>query len=136
MASRTRNGKGLDRGLPCGFTLLELLVVMTIIGTLLSLAAPRYYRSMDKAREAVLRENLNVLRASLDRYYADVGVYPETLQDLVGRRYLRRIPDDPMTGSDRTWTIVPAEDKAKGVVADVRSGAPGKSQDGSAYGAW
>lgn len=136
MASHTRSGKGARRRLTRGFTLLELLVVMTIIGTLLSLAAPRYYRSMDKAKEAVLREDLNVLRASLDRYYADVGVYPETLQDLVGRRYLRRIPEDPMTGSDTTWTIVPAANKAKGVVADIRSGAPGKSQDGSAYREW
>jgi prepilin-type N-terminal cleavage/methylation domain-containing protein len=118
-----------------GFTLLELLVVLAIIGTLLSLAAPSYYHSMDKTREAVLRGNLNVLRATLDRYYADAGVYPESLNELVERRYLRGIPEDPFTGSERTWVMVPAA-RGKGGVADVRSGADGRGADGRAYRDW
>lgn len=119
-----------------GFTLLELLVVLTIIGTLLSLAAPRYFRSIETTKEAVLRENLTTLRSTLDRYYADIGVYPATLDDLVAKRYLRRIPDDPLTGSAATWLVVAAADKDKGVVADVKSGAPGKGHDGSDYKDW
>jgi general secretion pathway protein G len=110
-------------------------VVLAIIGTLLSLAAPRYFRSIEKTKESVLRENLGVLRATLDRYYADLGVYPQTLDDLVSKRYLRRIPEDPMTGS-ASWVIVAAADKNKGVVADVRSAAQGSSIDGSAYREW
>ncbi|AKU21521.1 type II secretion system GspH family protein [Massilia sp. MB5] len=119
-----------------GFTILELLVVMAIIGTLLSLAAPRYFRSMEKTKESVLRENLNVIRSTLDRYYSDMGVYPETLQELVDRRYLRKIPDDPLTGSDSSWSIVPAASREQGVVADVRSGSSARSSDGSAYRDW
>lgn len=129
MGYRTRSGK---QG---GFTILELLVVLAIIGTLLSLAAPRYFRSIEKTKESVLRENLGVLRSTLDRYYADLGVYPEALDDLVSKRYLRRIPDDPMTGSP-SWVTVNAADKNKGVVADVRSAAQGTSIDGSAYREW
>lgn len=130
MVCRTRSGRGF------GFTILELLVVLAIIGTLLSLAAPRYFGGIDKAKESVLRENLGVLRSTLDRYYADLGVYPQSLEELVGRRYLRRIPDDPMTGSAETWIVVEAADRNKGVVADVRSGASGRGADGSAYRDW
>ncbi|MFM9434741.1 general secretion pathway protein G [Janthinobacterium sp. CG_23.3] len=124
------------RGGAAGFTILELLVVLSIIGTLLSLAAPRYFRSMEKTKEAVLRENLNTLRSTLDRYYADLGVYPASLEELVGKRYLRKIPEDPLTGSAATWVVVAAEDKAQGVVSDIRSGAPGKGHDGVDYRQW
>lgn len=130
MAYRTSNGRA------AGFTILELMVVLAIIGTLLSLAAPRYFRSIEKTKESVLRENLGALRSTLDRYYADLGVYPQSLDDLVEKRYLRHLPEDPMTGSATTWVVVACVDKEKGVVADVRSGAPGKSMDGSAYKEW
>jgi general secretion pathway protein G len=129
-------GQHAGRRGAAGFTILELLVVLAIIGTLLALAAPRYVRSTEKAKEAVLRENLNVLRASLDKHYADLGVYPATLQELVSRRYLRRIPEDPVTGSDASWAVVPAAGKERGAVADIHSGAAGKSLDGSRYRDW
>lgn len=129
MGSPTKTGSG------AGFTILELLVVMAIIGTLLSLAVPRYYNSVDKTREAVLRENLKTLRTTLDRYHADTGAYPETLQDLVERRYLRSIPEDPLTGSGQTWLVVPTPRSGAGV-GDVRSGAPGRGQDGRPYRDW
>jgi general secretion pathway protein G len=119
-----------------GFTLIELLVVMAIIATLLSLAAPRYIGNVDKAKEAVLRENLASLRDSIDKYYADNGKYPASLDDLVSHKYLRRIPLDPVTDSDRTWIVVTPQDQQKGAVFDVRSGASGHARDGTAYRNW
>lgn len=119
-----------------GFTLVELLVVMAIIATLLSLAVPRYSGSVDKAREAVLRENLASMRNALDKFYGDSGLYPTTLNDLVTKRYLRRIPDDPISDSATTWVAVPPPDPQKGAIADVHSGAPGKARDGSLYKSW
>lgn len=119
-----------------GFTLIELLVVMAIIATLLSLAAPRYIGNVDKAKEAVLRENLASLRDVLDKHYADTGKYPAALDELVTRRYMRKIPLDPITDSNRTWIVVPPADPQKGGVFDIRSGAPGKARDGTAYLEW
>jgi general secretion pathway protein G len=119
-----------------GFTLIELLVVLAIIATLLSFAAPRYSGSVDKAKEAVLRENLASLRISLDKYFADNGQYPDTLNDLVTKRYLRRIPDDPITDSATTWTVVPPPDTQKGSVADIKSGATGKARNNTFYKDW
>ncbi len=119
-----------------GFTLIELLVVMTIIATLLSLAAPRYMGNVDKAKESVLRENLASLRDVLDKHYTDTGKYPTALDELVTRRYMRKIPIDPMTDSNRSWIVVPPSDPEKGGVFDVRSGATSKSRDGTAYRDW
>lgn len=119
-----------------GFTLIELLVVMAIIATLLTLAAPRYFGSVDKSKEAVLRENLATLRDVVDKYYADTGKYPPSLEELVQRKYLRKIPLDPMTESDKTWVIVPPDDAQKGAVFDVRSGSQGAAQNGTAYRDW
>src|SRR5688572_32201400 len=119
-----------------GFTLIELLVVFAIIATLLTLALPRYFSSVDKSKEAVLKENLNQMREAVSRYYADKGKYPESLESLVADKYLRRVPLDPITDSAATWQIVRPEDPQKGGVYDVRSGAPGKSLDGSEYAQW
>lgn len=119
-----------------GFTLIELLVVMAIIATLLTLVAPRYFHSVEKSKEAVLRENLGTLRDLLDKHYADTGNYPENLQVLVARKYLRSIPVDPVAGSAETWILVPPENPEKGGVYDVRSGAPGKARDGTLYSEW
>ena len=119
-----------------GFTLIELLVVMTIIATLLTLAVPRYFGSVDKAKEAVLRENLSTLRDSLDKHYADTGKYPAALEELVNRKYLRSVPVDPVTDSATTWVIIPPDDPQKGGVYNVKSGAPGNGRDGTAYGEW
>ena len=103
------------------FTLIELLVVMAIIATLLTLAAPRYFGSVDKSKEAVLRQDLATLRDSLDKYYGDTGRYPDALEDLVTKKYLRNIPVDPITESNATWVVVPPGDPAKGMVYDVKS---------------
>ena len=119
-----------------GFTLVELLVVMAIIAMLLSLAAPRYFNSLDKSREAVLRENLAMTRQALDKYFGDNGKYPDALEDLVTKKYLRSLPIDPFTDSAATWTIVPPDAPGKGGVFDIRSGSPGKGRDGSALHDW
>jgi general secretion pathway protein G len=119
-----------------GFTLIELLVVMAIIATLLSLAAPRYIGNVDKSKDAVLRENLSTLRDVLDKHYADTGKYPAALDELVNARYMRKIPIDPITDSNRTWVVIPPEDPQKGGVFDVRSGASGKARDGTLYRDW
>jgi general secretion pathway protein G len=117
-----------------GFTLIELLVVMAIIALLLTLAAPRYFQSVQRSREAVLKEDLHLMRDAIDKHYADTGKYPATLDDLVTKKYLRRLPVDPITESTATWVIVKPPDKpeAQGVY-DVRSGAPGNSLAGTPY---
>jgi general secretion pathway protein G len=119
-----------------GFTLIELLVVMTIVALLLTLALPRYFGSIDRSKEAVLKENLHQMREAISRYYADKGRYPESLETLASDKYLRRVPLDPITESTGTWQVVQPEDAQKGGVYDVRSGAPGKSRDGSEYSQW
>ena len=119
-----------------GFTLIELLVTMAIIALLLSLAAPRYFSGIDKAKETVLKENLHQMRDSIDKFYADRGRYPASLEDLVTQKYLRKIPPDPVTDSDRSWVVIPPSDPQKRGVYDVKSGAPGASRDGSAYESW
>jgi general secretion pathway protein G len=119
-----------------GFTLIELLVVMTIVALLLTLALPRYFGSVDKSKEAVLKENLHQMREAISRYYADKGRYPESLDSLASDKYLRRVPIDPITESTSTWQVVRPEDAQKTGVYDIRSGAPGKSRDGSEYSQW
>jgi general secretion pathway protein G len=119
-----------------GFTLIELLVVMTIVALLLTLALPRYFGSVDKSKEAVLKENLHQMREAISRYYADKGRYPESLDSLASDKYLRRVPIDPITESTSTWQVVAPEDAQKTGVYDIRSGAPGKSRDGSEYSQW
>lgn len=116
-----------------GFTLIELLVVLSIIALLLTIALPRYFRSVDVAKEAVLVENLRITRATIDKYYSDTGKYPETLADLVSRRYLKALPFDPLTEGQDTWLLLPPEDTTKGGVFDLRSSAPGAARDGTPY---
>ena len=119
-----------------GFTLIELLVVLAIIATLLTIAVPRYYSSLDKSKEAVLKENLYQLRDAIGKYYADRGKYPESLQALATDKYLRSVPLDPVTDSATTWIVVPPEDPQKGGVFDVKSGAAGKALDGTEFATW
>ena len=119
-----------------GFTLIELLVVLAIIATLLTIAVPRYYSSLDKSKEAVLKENLYQLRDAIGKYYADRGKYPESLQALATDKYLRSVPLDPVTDSATTWIVVAPEDPQKGGVFDVKSGAEGKAIDGSEFSTW
>ena len=119
-----------------GFTLIELLVVLAIIATLLTIALPRYFSSVEKSKEAVLRENLYVTRDAIGKYYSDKGKYPESLEALVTEKYLRSLPIDPLTESNTTWVVLPPEDPKKGAVYDVKSGAPGKAADGTPFADW
>ena len=119
-----------------GFTLIELLVVMAIIATLLSIVAPRYFNSIDKAKEAVLRQDLSVMRDAIDQFHADTGSYPLSLDELVERLYMRRIPIDPLTDSDMTWVEVPPNNEEDEGVYDVHSGFAGQALDGSFYEEW
>lgn len=133
MALHTVSGKALR----CGFTLIELLVVLAIVATLLSIAAPRYLRSVDDAREAALKSNLTQLREAIDHFHADRGSYPQALADLVEKRYLRSIPVDPVTESAQTWKLLPAPGaEDTGAIYDVRSGAEGTSRLGEPYANW
>ena len=119
-----------------GFTLIELLVVLAIVATLLTLALPRYFGSVDKSKEAVLKENLFQMREAISRHYADKGKYPETLDALAANKYLRSVPLDPITESTATWIVLQPQDPQKGGVYDVRSGAQGKARDGTEYMQW
>lgn len=124
------------RGASPAFTLVELLVVMSIIALLLALAAPRYFKSVTRAEETVLKENLTLVRDALDKFYADTGKYPPDLEELVKKRYLRKVPEDPITGSAATWILVPPDNPEKGGVYDIHSGAPGNSLSGTPYLEW
>ena len=117
-----------------GFTLIELLVVMAIIGGLLALAAPRYFQHIDRAKENILKSDLASMRDALDKYFADTGRYPANLDELVARRYLRKVPPDPITETSTTWLVVAPADSSLGGVYDVKSGAPGVTLDGKPYG--
>lgn len=118
-----------------GFTLIELMVVLAIVALLVSIAAPRYFESIDRARENALRSSLAVMRDALDQFARDRGRYPDELSDLVSARYLRAIPVDPINGRRDTWVAVdPAPDIGlPGRVADVRSGSAGRARDGSLF---
>ena len=116
--------------------MIELLVVMAIIALLLTLAIPRYFCSLERSKEAVLREDLYQLRDAIGKYYGDKGRYPESLEALASEKYLRKVPVDPLTESAATWVVVAPEDPQKGGVVDVKSGAQGKASDGSVYAEW
>jgi general secretion pathway protein G len=145
MAFHTATGK--HHAIESGFTLIELLVVMAIIATLLSIAVPRYIGSTDDAREATLKSDLRTLREAIDHYHADRGSYPEALDDLVEKRYLRAIPVDPITGDIKTWILLspPAQGSTSSTTSsavtpstptgiyDIRSGATGTTRDGQPF---
>ena len=118
------------------FTLIELLVVMAIVALLVSLASPRYFGSLSRAKETALQQTLSVVRDSIDKYYADNGKYPDDLAMLVNKRYLRGLPVDPITGSDGTWLIVAPDDPEKGGVYDIQSGADGMGRNGKPFREW
>lgn len=101
-----------------GFTLIELVVVMAILGLLLSIALPRYLRSIDRGKAQVQAQNLAVMRDAIDKFYGDNGQYPETLDELVARHYLRGVPEDPVSGA-RTWAVIASPDADKTGVYDV-----------------
>lgn len=119
-----------------GFTVIELLVVLAALALLLSVAAPRYIQHLDTAREVALKEDLHQLRDAIDKFYSDQARYPAALDELVTKRYLRSVPEDPMTQRSDSWIIIAPGDRAPGAVFDVRSGAKGQGRDGSRYAAW
>ncbi len=136
---RLQNARRTSRLSAAGFTLLELMIVLSIMGILLAIAQPNLKRSITRAREAVLREDLYQIRDALDQYYADNGKYPAQLDDLVAednkeKSYLRGLPKDPMTGSADWITIT--LDGEDGGVFDVHSASPLVATDGTAYNTW
>jgi len=117
-----------------GFTLIELLVVMAIIASLLTLAVPRYFQHVERTRESVLMSDLATMRDAIDKFFSDSGRYPDSLEELVTKRYLRTLPRDPLTESVDSWVVVAPSDPKLGVVYDIRSGAKGMTRDGRPYG--
>jgi general secretion pathway protein G len=124
-----------------GFTLIEVLIVVTLIVILAGISMPQYQNSVRRSREAVLKEDLFRMRDVINQYYADKNKWPASLQDLVSEGYLREVPKDPFTGSAETWVTVPADPdpsnpSAEPGIEDVKSGAPGTALDGSNYSDW
>ncbi len=136
-----RDVKQILRKAQRGFTLIELMVVMAIISVLLAIALPIYQKSITRAKESVLRNNLFTLRSMIDEYTIDKQKAPESLSDLVTEGYLRQIPQDPMTGSDGTWRIVMEDTPVGGSsnppgIFDVHSGSDKTSLEGTPYSEW
>lgn len=119
-----------------GFTLIELLIVLAIVATLLTIAVPSYFASLDNARETALRKSLQVMRAAIDQYHGDRGKYPENLQELVSARYLRSVPVDPITGQADQWVQESSAEGGQPGLRDIKSGAPGNGRDGTPYASW
>ncbi|HEU5457753.1 MAG TPA: type II secretion system protein [Terracidiphilus sp.] len=124
-----------------GFTLLELIVVMSIIAILATLAVPRFAAAIRSAREATLREDLHVMRAAIDSYTMDKQKAPQSLDDLVQSGYLRAIPEDPMTHSHDTWVTDTSDamfslDQTEPGIDDVHSGSEQTGSDGQPYSSW
>ncbi|MEM5287913.1 type II secretion system protein [Paraburkholderia sabiae] len=116
-----------------GFTLIELLIVLSIIALMMTIALPNYFHSIDASKEKILAQNLHATRDAIDRFYGDVGRYPESLEELVDKRYLRTLPIDPITDSATTWHIVPPDEPFPGKVYDIKSGAQGADSNGKPY---
>jgi general secretion pathway protein G len=119
-----------------GFTLIELLVVMMIIASLLTIAVPRYFRSIERSKETVLAQDLAVLRDAIDKFYSDRGQYPEALATLATEHYIRAVPVDPMTKNAESWTVVESDDADAAGIVDVHSGARKIGSNGIAYNEW
>ncbi|MCK1793614.1 type II secretion system protein [Pseudomonas violetae] len=119
-----------------GFTLLELMVVMAIIATLMTIALPRYFNSLETSKETTLRQSLSAMREALDHYYGDTGRYPDSIEQMVELRYLRNPPMDPITERKDAWVMVAPPEGVAGGVADIKSGATGRARDGSLYSEW
>ncbi len=122
-----------------GFTLIELLLVLLFVALLASLVAPVVTGGIQRARESTLKTDLYALRKALDDYNADTGAYPPELEELVKKRYLRRIPPDPVTEKRDTWVLVRSEDDKAGKnngILDIRSGSPERASDGSYFKDW
>lgn len=118
-----------------GFTLVELMLVLFVVALLASIAAPVLTQTIRQARETTLKENLYVMRKAIDDYRADTGRYPDSLSILTEKRYIRKVPVDPLTERADTWVEIHSEEQLSGIL-DVRSGSEDKSYDGTAYSEW
>jgi len=136
MARATVTGEPVKKRRITGFTLVELLIVLFVIALLASLVAPVVTGNIQRAREATLKEDLLVLRKAIDDFYSDTGRYPENIALLAEKRYIRKIPIDPITEKANTWVEIRGEGQNASVVVDVRSGSDEKSSDGVAYRDW
>jgi general secretion pathway protein G len=110
----------MNRTLHRGFTMIELAIVLSLIALLLTIALPRYFHTLDNGKLSVQRQNIATLRDAIDKYYGDSGKYPDTLDDLVAKKYLRAVPVDPLT-EKTDWEVVAPQDPNQGAVYDVRS---------------
>jgi general secretion pathway protein G len=119
-----------------GFTLIELMVVMTVIALLIMIAVPRYFNSVEKAKEATLKQSLSVMRVAIDKFYGDNDRYPSTIKELVTKKYIRAVPVDPITESTETWVTQAPSIDTSNAVFDIKSGASGTAKDGTAYAEW
>lgn len=134
MAHHTRSGRR-------GFSLVELMIVMAVISILVSVAVPQYNKALIRSKETILKQNLFTLRTTIDEYTYDKGKAPQNLEDLVSAGYIRKVPIDPMTGSDRSWKVI-MEDASNAVnqsepgIFDVRSTSDKQSLEGTAYAEW
>lgn len=146
MEANTQNGSGVRAGVPArpdprGFTVVELMIVVSIILILISVAAPIYRNALIRAREAVLRDNLFTMRQLIDEYTMDKQKAPQSLEDLVSGGYIRQVPYDPFTRSNTTWQTV-MEDSLQAVdqtapgIIDVKSGSDKTSLEGTPYNTW
>jgi general secretion pathway protein G len=136
MTGRTTRKKGTR-----GFTLIELMIVISIILILMAVAIPNYQQSVLHARESVLRQDLYVIRSAIDQYTLDKQKAPQSLQDVVSANYLKELPEDPMTRSRDSWETVQEDslmaiDQQQPGIVDVHSGSQQASSDGSAYNTW
>jgi general secretion pathway protein G len=144
MALNIRNGNSMKRAdKEKGFTLIELIIVISLIGILVGLGIPNFKNATKRARETVLKENLFTLRKLINQFYVDKGYYPQSLQTLVDEEYLLKIPEDPVTRSADTWTEIPQnltmEELAAGTmpgIVDVQSSSEEISTEGTAYNTW
>src|SRR4051794_22068834 len=140
MAHPMASGREMNRR-RFGFTLIELMIVMAIIITLMGVAVPFYQKSITRAKETVLKNNLFAMRSAIDEYSYDKQKAPQTLQDLVTEGYLREVPRDPIVGNADSWRVI-MEDAGQAVsttepgIFDVRSGASGRSMEGTPYSEW